>query len=128
MPWQEQGGRYEYKHAIPPTYHECMHAHIMHVQASTDAVALAKANERADLLQYTLDQLDALARQALEEAQQRCDRLQQELNKAITKAELHEIFRITDQDCSSFIDADELLTLSQAVNLRLHTAEVPRSV
>ena len=79
------------------------------------------------MLQRKLDEQDAAARKAWEEAKQRCDRLQQELDeatkamadaeaKASIEAELREIFRLADQDRSGFIDADELLALGQAVN------------
>ena len=71
--------------------------------------------------------MHAGACKAEQEAQQHCDRLQQELDaalrakdeadaKARTEAELREIFRLTDQDRSGFIDPDELLALGQAVN------------
>ena len=60
-----------------------------------------------------LDELDAAARKSQQEAQQRCDRLQQELDEALrakdeadakarAEAELREIFRLTDQDRSGW--------------------------
>ena len=60
---------------------EAQARHEAEARAKADAKALLEANKWADILQRTLDEQDAAARKALEVMQQRCDQLQQELEK-----------------------------------------------
>ena len=87
---------------------------------------LAKANERADLLQHKLDEQHVTACKAVEEAQ-RCDRLRQDLERttraqaeskaqATVEAQLREIFHLADPHRRGIIDAGELLVLGRSVN------------